>query len=48
MRESLPLENWEGTPVQVIARAVMVVMAPPLILFAVIFEARRRSRSGQK
>jgi hypothetical protein len=48
VRESLPLENWEGTPVQVIARAVMVVMAPPLILFAVIFEARRRSRSGQK
>ena len=48
IRESLPLENWEGTPVQVIARAVMVVMAPPLILFAVIFEARRRSRSGQK
>jgi len=42
------LENWEGTPVQVIARAVMVVMAPPLILFAVTFEARRRSRSGQK
>jgi hypothetical protein len=42
------LENWEGTPVQVIAWAVMAVMAPPLILFAVIFGARSRSRSGQK
>ena len=41
IRESLPLENWEGTPVQVIARAVMVVMAPPLILFAVTFEAEK-------
>jgi len=42
------LENWEGTPVQVIAWAVMALLAPPLILFAVIFEVRRRSRSGQK
>ena len=32
MRESLPVENWEGTPLEALLRAAGIVLGPPAVI----------------
>ena len=41
-REELPMERWEGTPLEAVARALAIVLGPPLLML-VVFLARNRS-----
>ena len=45
MRESLPLENWEGTPFEALLRAAGIVLgAPTVIALALVTWTGRKKR----
>ena len=45
MRESLPVENWEGTPLEALLRAAGIVLGPPAVIaLAIVTSTRRRNR----
>ena len=43
IRESLPLENWEGTPLEALLRAAGIILGPPGS-FALVLAARTRRK----
>jgi hypothetical protein len=45
MRESLPLENWEGTPLEALLRAAGIILGPAVgIALALVTWTRRKKR----
>ena len=45
MLESLPLENWEGTPLEALLRAAGIILGTPtLIALALVTWTRRKKR----
>jgi hypothetical protein len=45
MRESLPLENWEGTPLEALLRAAGIILGiPALTALALVIWTRRKKR----
>ena len=45
MRESLPLENWEGTPFEALLRAAGIILGTPAVMgLALVTWTRRRNR----
>ena len=47
-REELPYDRWDGTPIGVLARALVVAFGPPLALLGLVFyPSRIRGRTPQ-
>jgi hypothetical protein len=45
MRESLPLENWEGTPLEALLRASGIILGTPAVIaLALVTWTRRKKR----
>ena len=45
-REELPMERWEGTPVEAVLRAIAIVLGPPLGALLLLLRQRWSSRRG--
>jgi len=45
MRESLPLENWEGTPLEALLRAAGIILGTPTVIaLALVAGTQRKKR----
>ena len=44
VRESLPLENWEGTPLEALLRAAGIILGTPTVALALVTWTRRKKR----
>ena len=45
IRESLPLENWEGTPLEALLRAAGIILGTPAVIaLALVTWTRRKKR----
>jgi hypothetical protein len=45
IRESLPLENWEGTPLEALLRAAGIILGTPAVIgLALVIWTRRKKR----
>ena len=43
-REELPMERWEGTPLEAVARTLAIVLGPPLLMLVVFLARNRRAQ----